>query len=118
MEFLYVATLKPAPGQTARHARDQRLGISVGYNSSPSRGRDALAWVLTQSDRAPAVFHAGDHAPVGDVAFAVPTAGDTFVVRGSAVARIRNIGRSPVQLDAVIRPVVAFLRARTRVQSS
>jgi hypothetical protein len=114
-EFHYVRTTK---GDTA--ARDVRLRVSIGYSSTTKKAREALAWLLTESSEPPRAVRRKGKPPIGDVAFLLPGHNAGYVSRGTALARIANVGRQAMSLEPVLstvadafRPVNAPARAVT-----
>jgi hypothetical protein len=103
VEFSYVAT---------RGDDDRRLRISIGSASSASKARDALAWVLTQSDSPPAPIRLETGA-IGDASFADDAAAAQFFVRGQVIACVRSIGRSPVPLTPIMQTLDDAFRTAT-----
>ena len=102
VEFLYVAT--------DAHGEDQRLAIAMASASTISKARDALAWVLTQSDHAPVPIRSTGDA-VGDASFANDASAAQFFVRETRLAAVRSIGRSPVPLTPIMKALDELFRS-------
>lgn len=101
VEFFYVAK---------KAGEDRRLAISIGYSSSSAMARNALAWVLTQSDRPPRPILVKTRA-VGDASFTSDATLAGFFVRGTVLARVRSIGRRPVPLTPIMKALDDVVRS-------
>ena len=98
-EFWYVAT--PSSEARRQPGRDQRIQVSVGYADSSSRAREALAWLLVQSETRPTTL-ATSGGRLGDAAFQSSDKTVALVVYRNAVARVRSVGSRPAPVAEVL----------------
>jgi hypothetical protein len=100
---------------TKSASSDRRLRLSMGFASTPTEARDALAWVLAQSAVRPSLRTKDEKPIVGDAGFTGPRDGSVFFVRGNLIARLMNTGRNPAKLlDLAIAMDVAVTKRLTR----
>ena len=89
-DFFYVATGERDRGQ------DRRLRLSVAYSDSAAKARDALAWMLAQTQaRVKLVARDG-------LAFATLRNSALYMIRGNAVTRAVNVGRNKLPLASLV----------------
>ena len=89
-DFFYVATGERDRGQ------DRRLRLSVAYSDSETKARDALAWMLAQTQaRVELVARDG-------LAFATLRNSAVYMIRGNALTRAVNVGRNKLQLASLV----------------
>jgi len=89
-DFFYMATGERADGQ------DRRLRVSVAYSDSEARARDALAWMLAQTQgRVSLVARAG-------LAFAILRNAAVYMIRDNALIRAVNVGPDKVDLASMV----------------
>jgi hypothetical protein len=110
VEFFYVST-RPADTQ-AESSSDERLRVSIGYAETSEHARDALAWLMTQSDANPGPLLVEDGRRIGDAAFATSRQATALFVRGRTVARVRSVGRDRIAVVDLARSVDDVLRLR------
>jgi hypothetical protein len=101
VEYFYVAT---------HVEQDRRLAISIGYSVSSSKARDALGWLLTQSDRPPRPDEAESRL-AGDALFTTDGTSVAFFMRSNLVARVRSLGGEPVPVSTVLTAIEAAIRS-------
>jgi hypothetical protein len=90
-DFFYVAT-----GEEER-GTDRRLRLSVAYSDSVAKARDAIAWILAQT-QARVSLETGS----GDLALASLRNSALYLIRDNAITRVLNVGRDNVQLSSLV----------------
>jgi len=100
-DFFYMATGERADGQ------DRRLRVSIAYSDSEAKARDALAWMLAQT-QARVSFVAR-----GSLAFATLRNAAVYMIRDNALMRAVNVGRNNVELASMV-PVLDENLQRSR----
>jgi hypothetical protein len=90
-DFFYVATGERDRGQ------DRRLRLTVAYSDSTAKARDALAWMLAQTQARVSLV-----ARPGDLVLATLRNSAIYLIRGNAVARAVNVGRNKLPLASLV----------------
>ncbi len=90
-DFFYVATGEREGG------KDRRLRLSVAYSDSAEKARDAIAWMLAQTQTRVSL-----EVQSGDLAVAALRNSALYLIRDNAVVRVHNVGRNNVQLSSLV----------------
>ena len=90
-DFFYVAT-----GEEER-GKDRRVRLSVAYSDSVAKARDAIAWMLAQTQARVSL-----EARSGDLALAALRNSALYLIRDNAITRVLNVGRDNVQLSSLV----------------
>ena len=91
--FLYTAV-----GEHA-HAGDRRFSISIVECESSKHARDALAWLLAQSEAIPAGKAGVER--LGGVAFTLGHDFGEYLIQQNALTQIINVGKTRVPIDRI-----------------
>ena len=93
--------------QNRADGQDRRLRVSIAYSDSEAKARDALAWMLAQTQgRVSLVARAG-------LAFAILRNAAVYMIRDNALMRAVNVGRNNVELASMV-PVLDENLQRSR----
>ena len=90
VDFFYMAT-----GERDR-GRDRRLRLSVAYSDSEKKARDALAWMLAQTQARVSLESRNG------LAFATLRNSALYMIRGNALTRAVNVGRDKLPLASLV----------------
>jgi hypothetical protein len=92
---------------------DRRFRISVGWSANANDAREALAWLMTRTDRLLPPFKRR-RSKLGDAAFATPDQEVVFLVRGNVFARLVNTGRILIPMGPIAERVDRAILQMTR----